>query len=241
LHHVTVCGKTAVIAHGSGSTAEFVRRAFGPALRTAGYQLVTWDDRTGDVRIVADRLAALAASSSARLVGGVSLGAHAAAWVASNRDDLDGVLLALPAWTGPPAATAALSSQAADRVGRDGLRRALEELPSGWVGQELMLAWPAYGETALVDALRRTALSPAPTLGELAAVAAPVGLAAFADDAFHPLAVAQEWLRALPRAALHRLRLSDAAADRGIIGHATVDAWRQALGSTQRPHSRPGS
>jgi len=228
-----------VIAHGSGSTADFVRRAFGRALRAAGYDLVTWDDSTGDVHVVADRLAYLAAHNTARLVGGISLGAHAAAWVAAAQNDLDGVLLALPAWTGPPGSTAARSGHAAESLARDGLERTLSRLSNGgWVGDELVRAWPAHGEDAVVAALRRTAASPAPTLDDLAKVAAPVGIAAFVDDVFHPLVVAEEWRDALPRAALRTMRLADAAADRGIVGQGAVDAWRQALG---QPPSPPAS
>jgi pimeloyl-ACP methyl ester carboxylesterase len=226
----------AVIAHGSGSTADFARRAFGPALRASGYELVTWDERTGDVHVATDRLAELATRAGARIVGGISMGAHAAAWVAAGRRDLDGVLLALPAWTGPPGATAELSGAAAGALARDGLARTLDRfVRSGWVDwvrRELAEAWAAwsagsaYDEEALVAALLRTASSPAPTLDELAKIAAPVGIAAFVDDAFHPLDVAREWQRAIPRAALRTLRLADAEADRGAVGQAAVDAWR---------------
>ncbi len=224
----------AVIAHGSGSTADFVQRAFGPALQAAGYELVTWDDRTGDVAVVTNRLADLAARSRARIIGGISLGAHAAAWAAAGRADLDGVLLALPAWTGPPGATAALSGLAAESLSREGLDRVLGRFAAGgWVGGELVRAWSAYGQQRVVAALRQAAASPAPSAEDLGRVAAPAGVVAFVDDPLHPVGVADEWCRALPRTAMRRLRLVDAESDRGAIGRAVVDAWQAATGPSR--------
>ena len=66
---------------GSGSTADFVTRAFGPALDAAGFTLAVADPQPGP-GLVAAAFAALdraAARYDVRLVGGVSLGAHVAA------------------------------------------------------------------------------------------------------------------------------------------------------------------
>jgi hypothetical protein len=87
---------TAVIAHGLGSNADFIRKAFGRSLLTAGYDLVTWDDQSGDIETITDELGRLAVATGAELVGGVSLGGHAAVRWAAGRDDLHGVLVALP-------------------------------------------------------------------------------------------------------------------------------------------------
>ncbi len=217
--------RTAVVAHGSGSTVDFVRRAFDGPLRAAGYELVTFDDRSGDVDALAGRMGELADSSGASLVGGVSLGAHAAVRVASTRPHLSGALLALPAWTGSPGAVAALSALAADEVELDGLSPVLARLePYGWVGAELALAWPSYGQEALVAALRATARSAGPSEAELSALAVPAGVVALAGDPYHPLDVARRWVELVPRAALEVVDGSEVAADPAALGRAALAA-----------------
>jgi hypothetical protein len=225
---VGAADRVAVLAHGSGSTADFVRRAFGRACAAARLELVTWDDRTGDVDVVAAELGRLATATGARVVGGVSLGAHAAARWAAGRD-LDGVLLALPAWSGPPGAAAALSLWAADDIERRGLPAVLGDLRGqGWVGAELAVAWHRYGETTLLQALRATAASSGPSSQTLARVEAPTGVLALAGDAFHPEQVAVAWTSALPHAVLARLEPSAPAADIAVLGDSVVRAWLQA-------------
>ena len=134
----------AVVAHGSGSCADFVARAFADPLREAGYGLVTFEDRTGDISVVTARLAALVDEHRAQLVGGVSLGAHAAVHVAASRPGLAGVLLVMPAWTGPPGTVAALSSLAAAELEVAGLPSVLERLRST-LGARRVIAGP-YAE-----------------------------------------------------------------------------------------------
>ncbi|HEY9388141.1 MAG TPA: alpha/beta hydrolase, partial [Mycobacteriales bacterium] len=81
----TADGPVAAMLPGSGSTADFVTRAFGPALDAAGFTLAVADPQPGP-GLVAAAFAALdraAARYDVRLVGGVSLGAHVAArWAA---------------------------------------------------------------------------------------------------------------------------------------------------------------
>jgi pimeloyl-ACP methyl ester carboxylesterase len=222
-------GRTAVVAHGCGSTADLVRRAFARPLASTGLDLVAFDDRTGDVDAVTERLGDLVDDLGAVLVGGISLGAHAAVRVAARRPGLEGVLLALPAWTGPPGAVAALSGSAADEVERAGLEAVLALLADGgWVGRELALAWPAYGEAALVSCLRATAPSAGPTESELGSLAMPVGIAALADDPYHPLDVAQRWSELIPRTGLRVVDPGTIAADRSAVGWAAVQAWKLA-------------
>lgn len=221
----------AVVAHGSGSSPDFVRRAFGPALDDAGFALVTVDERSGDVSVVLAALRSAVESTSAALVGGVSLGAHAAAMLAAERGDLAGVLLVLPAWTGRPGAVARLSDAAADEVERQGLAAAVTRVADqGWVGAELAAAWPGYGQAGLVRALRATALSAGPDDATLAAISAPVGLVGLRDDPFHPVEVARRWAGLVPRSALEELGGDAPGADRGVLGRAAVRAWRRACG-----------
>jgi hypothetical protein len=120
----------AVVLPGAGSTAEFVTRAFGPPLAEAGYALVTADLEAGPDLVPA----ALAGLDEAvrryrvRLAGGVSLGAQLAVrWAAGSAAaaGLHGLLLALPAWSGPPGAVAAVSAVAAAEVEAYGVAGAL--------------------------------------------------------------------------------------------------------------------
>lgn len=220
-------GPVAVLLAGAGSSADFVRRAFGPAL--ADHELVAVPPSPGPA-VVSAAYAALDAAAAAygsrlRLVGGVSLGAHLAARWAAGRS-LDGLLLALPAWTGAPGAVAAATGAAADQVDRLGTAGALAAAQAGgvgWVAEELAAAWPAYGGL-LAPTLRAAAGTPGPSVAELRALEVPAGVVAFADDPLHPLAVAEQWAALLPRAALRRLRLADLATDRSPLGAAAQAA-----------------
>jgi pimeloyl-ACP methyl ester carboxylesterase len=275
-------GNVAVLLPGAGSSADFLRRAFGPALRSAGYELVAVSPAPGP-DVVTGLYAALDAAAAEhgpalRLVGGVSLGAHVATrWAAAlpppahlqqvrpaaapgstapgstapgsaaatgadptgaaggrgtGASGLVGVLAALPAWTGVPGPVAAATAASAATVERVGTAAALERAAAGpgavrWVADELAAAWPAYG-TRLAASLRAAAAADGPTPAELAALRVPVGVVAFTDDPMHPVAVAQEWVRVIPRGGLARLRLADLGADRAVLGTAAVAAWTQA-------------
>jgi pimeloyl-ACP methyl ester carboxylesterase len=216
-----------LLAHGAGSSAEFVGRAFAGPLAAAGYRLACWDQRGSDVD---EDFAAAAHASGALLVGGVSRGAHAAARWASGRDGLEGVLLVMPAWTGPAGPVAAGSARSAEEIDRDGLRAVLQRLEReqpGWVADELVRAWPAYGD-ALTRALREASTAGGPTPRELTSIRVPVGLVALADDALHPEQVAQTWLKLLSRAALRLLDAQAPAVDRSVLGWKAMAAWQQA-------------
>jgi pimeloyl-ACP methyl ester carboxylesterase len=221
----------ALIAHGSGSTADFVVRAFGDPLAAAGYRLVTWD-RRGSIEDAAADLAALAKTEDVALVGGVSLGATLAVDYASRATRrLDGVLVALPPWLGPAGEVARLSANAADRIERDGLAATLDGIEQSavrWVAKEIRAAWTAYGEHAIVTELRQTAAMTGPSRELLAQCTAPVGLVALADDPFHPADVAAQWCDAISRAAVETLPLT--APDEGVavIGAMALRALRLA-------------
>ena len=223
-----------MVLPGAGSSADFVRRAFLGPLRAAGYGLVAPEPVPGPDLVRASFRALDAAVAEhgrrLRLVGGVSLGAHTAArWAAACGPGLDGVLLALPAWTGPPGPVAVATAASADLVERLGTAGALAAAGTavGWVAAELAAAWPAYGD-GLAASLRAAAAAPGPTPAELAALPVAAGLAAFADDPLHPVAVAREWAAAIPRSALSELPLSAPAADRALLGTATLAALAQA-------------
>jgi pimeloyl-ACP methyl ester carboxylesterase len=221
--------QVAVILPGAGSSCGFVTRVFAGPLREAGYVLVAPPPVPG-AGLVAGAFEALDAAARTygarlRLVGGISLGAHVAARWAGRGPGLDGVLLALPAWTGAPAAVAAATSAAADTVDRLGTAGALAAAGDavGWVADELAAAWPGYG-TGLAASLRAAAAAPGPSRAELAALAVPAGVVAFTDDPLHPAAVAREWAATAPYAALRELPLSAPAEDRTVLAHAALAA-----------------
>jgi len=233
----------AVVLPGSGSSVDFVRRAFGPPLAAAGYALVVPAPVPGSgvVAAAAAGLDDAVRRYGARLVGGISLGAHVAVrWAATAPAaapgrGLAGVLVALPGWTGPPGATAGASAAAAAevlRLGTDGaLRRARGGGGPAWVADELAAAWPGYGDQ-LAATLRATGAAAGPDPTELRRVGVPVGVVGFRDDPLHPAAVAAEWSAALPRSAVEWLRVADPAADRAVLGAAAVRAWRRAAART---------
>ncbi|MBW4722508.1 alpha/beta fold hydrolase [Saccharothrix obliqua] len=213
---------------GTGSDEVFVRSVFAGPCVAAGLALVAPESRS-----VAAHFAALDAAWRGKplVVGGVSLGAHIAArWAVRYPERCAGVVVALPAWTGPAAgAPAALAARAsADSVDGQGLAAALAGV-DGWVGDELRRAWPRYG-AALPGVLREAAASAAPTAEELRGLAVPVGIAACVDDPVHPLEVAEAWHAALPRAALRTTTLVAVGADRAALGRAALDAYRAAAG-----------
>jgi pimeloyl-ACP methyl ester carboxylesterase len=238
----------AVVLPGSGSTAEFVARAFAGPLAAAGRALVTADPpppRPG-VRDPADAWGRALDELTTRqeppaLVGGVSLGAHAAArWAVRRPGATGGLLLVMPAWTGPPDAVAAVSGATADEIDRVGVEavlarlRALTAEPSetAWVVDELHTAWRRRGRAALVAELRGVAGSRGPDTGELQGVAVPCGVVALAGDPLHPSSVAANWAARLPVAGLVTVDHPAVAADRATLGSAALRALAAAVPPT---------
>lgn len=188
-----------VILHGAGSTPEFVLRAFGPRTRDLGWELLAPDVRG---LTMAQAVAAIAAAEP-EVVGGVSLGAHAAAFYATaHRVRLYAVM---PAWIGQPEAVAALTEHTAaeiDSVGVRAVLRRIREAGDDWITSELARAWSSSPD--LAAQLRVAAAQPAPTPADLAHISGPATVVALADDPTHPLAVARAWSRHIP-APLHVL------------------------------------
>ncbi|WP_064742843.1 alpha/beta fold hydrolase [Pseudonocardia spinosispora] len=231
----------AVLLPGSGSDEVFVRAAFTDPLRTLGYDVhaPAPGSGAGVVQSYLDALDEAAKRGVPLVVGGVSLGAQVAArWAAarSSRGDrtVVGLLLALPAWTGPPSdAPAALAaSLTASAVRRDGLAAtvaATRAQTPDWLGAELARAWSGHG-SGLADSLDAAAASPGPDAADLTALRVPVGLVGMTDDPIHPLSVAEDWLTHLPRAALVTMPLRELGADPANLGRAATTAWLRAGG-----------
>ena len=224
---------TAVVAHGAGSSADFVRRAFAAPLAEVGYDVVSWDRRT-PVESAAGEFADLVARSSATLVGGVSVGAILAIGYAIAHPQLDGMLVALPP---PPPSTSETDADSPGDLAEFIGRATRDAVP--WVADEIRAAWPAYGLDGLLRELRSAAVANPPAAEELAACQPPVGVVALADDPVHPAAVAEAWRQAMPHAALETVQLHEPAAGVSVIGAAAVRAWQRARRSTCQNHTLP--
>jgi pimeloyl-ACP methyl ester carboxylesterase len=203
----------------------FVRSVFTEPLSQVGLHLHAPATRT-----LEDHLAAFdeAAQRHPIVAGGVSLGAHLAAlWAVRNPGRCAGLLLALPAWTGPaqdaPAAIAARIS--AEAVAEHGIDQALSGT-NGWLHEELNRAWRRYGD-GLVSHFEEASTTPAPTEAELRTLDVPTGIAACTDDPVHPFEIACQWATALPRAALATTTLRQLGNDRASLGRAVVKAWQR--------------
>ncbi|HET6711996.1 MAG TPA: alpha/beta hydrolase [Amycolatopsis sp.] len=220
---------------GTGSDEVFVRAVFAEPLRALGVPLIAPSPPPGAA--LADgylaTLDTLADEHGELLVGGISFGAHLAAeWAVRNPARCGGLLAALPAWNGAPGpAPASLAATlTADLVAASGVDAALAQTAGSpdWLRAELDRAWRRHGD-GLAGSLRAAAGRPAPSLADLAALAAPAGIGTCTDDPIHPTKVASAWAGALPRAALGETTLTALGADREALGRATVLAFLRAL------------
>lgn len=209
---------------GTGSDADFARRAFGPACAALDlpFLAVEPDPRA----VVASCRAALdtAARSGAVLAAGISLGAAIAVeWACGRADSAFGVIAALPGWTGPDAAgcPAALSAAAtAEQLRTDGLDAVVARMRASsppWLAAALTQSWTAQWPH-LPQALDEAAAYPWPASETLAALPVPATVVAAVDDPVHPIAVAEQWADLIPRADLHRITLAELGADPGVLG-----------------------
>ncbi len=222
-------GTVALLGHGAGSAAGFLSRAF-PAARLGVAECRYLDDRSGSQHLIVHQMRTAAEQLHGPLiVGGVSLGGHAAAELLASPDpphNVVGSLVCLPAWTGAPDAVAAMTASAAAEVSRVGIRGVLDGLdPSDWVAGELAEAWRDRGADALAAELESAARQVAPTAAQLARIQVPVGILALDDDPLHPLSVALAWHSAIPRSAVGVLARGEPAVDRAVF----ADRARQAL------------
>jgi pimeloyl-ACP methyl ester carboxylesterase len=192
-----------LLAHGAGSSIDAVRRLLGGLAPGAAEIAV---DSRGSALDVVDRLTTAAHGHRVVVAGGISLGAHAVALWAHPGGSAEGLVLALPAWTGEPGAVAALTRSTAQDVTTRGRDAVLAEIrgaaPDDWVTDELSTAWAGYTDAELVAALEAAASSAGPTLAELGTIRVPCAVVALADDPLHPLDVAEEWAAAIPRSRL---------------------------------------
>ncbi|MDL9947733.1 alpha/beta fold hydrolase [Gordonia sp. ABSL11-1] len=220
---------------GTGSDADYVRRAFGPAADESGLTLVALEPSE---RLVADhlrRLDELADVYGPPVVGGVSIGAAIAlAWALQN--PCGGVWAALPAWTGDPAtAPAAWSATATARaLQSDGLEHTIAMMSATsppWLAAELGRSWRAL-HPRLLDQLAEAASFRAPGLDDIATLTAPIAVTIAVDDPVHPGQVGRDWATAAPRSSLTEVGLEDWGNDPSILGFACARGWSAMRGPT---------
>jgi pimeloyl-ACP methyl ester carboxylesterase len=209
---------------GTGSDADFARRAFGPACAALDlpFLAVEPDPRA----VVASCRAALdtAARSGPVLAAGISLGAAIAVeWACAQPGSVFGVIAALPAWTGAdvsgcPAALSAAATAAQLRAdGLDAVIHRMRESSPPWLADALTRSWTTQWPH-LPQALEEAAAYAWPTPETLAAVPVPTTVVTAVDDPVHPLAVAEQWVDLIPRAELRRITLAQLGADPAILG-----------------------
>ncbi|MCV7108050.1 alpha/beta fold hydrolase [Mycolicibacterium chitae] len=232
---VDLRGVRTVLLPGTGSDDDYVRRAFGPALRSVGAVLVAPAPEPGTLIAGYRRALDDAAAVGPVAVGGVSLGAAVAlAWALEHPDCAVAVLAALPAWSGDPreapgAATARLS---AHQLRSDGLAAAtalMQQSSPAWLADELTRSWAGLWP-ALPDAMEEAAGYVAPTRAELTRLRTPLAVASASDDPVHPLHVGVEWVENAPTAALRTVTLAQIGADPSALGAACVAALRELSG-----------
>jgi pimeloyl-ACP methyl ester carboxylesterase len=222
-----------VLLPGTGSDANYLERAFSPALRDAGADLRAHDPQPG--RLIDGYWAACdeAAREHAIAVGGVSIGAAVAVrWALTNPDRCLAVLAALPAWTGWPGdAPAAISARhTAQILRRDGLSATTSQMRASspaWLAAELTRSWLRQWPD-LPAAMEEAAAYAGPTLAELQQLNVPMSVVAAVDDPIHPLDVATEWVTAAPRAALRTVSLGDFGPNPPILGRLSLAALPEA-------------
>lgn len=228
-----------VLLPGSGSTPEFVRRAFSDVARPATSgdlpaRTVVVDSRSGDPFLMADRLATTAAELTANgtsitTVCGVSIGAHAIAiWAAESGVRDCPLLLVMPAWTEDPGPVGAATLHAAHRIQAHGIAEDLRQLrlayPQDWVVDELERAWPLFTEAELAAAFTRTAAAPGPGHARLASIRCPTAVVGLRDDPMHPAEVAATWAATIPCATLVELDRQSPTGDAAVLGRAGLTA-----------------
>jgi pimeloyl-ACP methyl ester carboxylesterase len=233
-----------VLAHGVGSSARFVAAAFAGPVVGSGGRLIAYDLRGHGGSVVARDVAdhhldvhvadlaavvtSVAGGSPPAVVGGISLGGHAAVrLVASGAVTPGGVLACLPAWTGPATPGEGPHAAVAAQVAAIGIAGILVQLRedralAGWLRRTLVTDYARHDPASLEAALRALDGGVAPAAEELAALAAPLGVVAWPDDPGHPMAVAERWVALAPRAALTTVTIGAMEAGLERLGEAAV-------------------
>lgn len=233
-----------LVAHGAGSSAQFVLDAFDGVARTHGWALTAYDLRghvdsspapdvgDHDIDVHAGDLASLAAAERPDVLGGISIGASAAAIVSARGVvDLSGLLLCMPAWTGTATAGEGPHAMIAARVAREGVAPMVADALADtsvrpWLRDVLARDLPAHDPASIVAVLTSLDGGRAAGAEDLAAIRVPTVVAGWPGDPGHPWEVATAWLRLLgtDRVGLARLTLDALDGDVGAFGRTVFGA-----------------
>ena len=241
---------TILLAHGAGSSGAAARALLGSTLD--GHRVITVEDRSGDVEDVAARIAAASRTTpQVTHVIGISLGAHAVArWAVAqpHRECLS--VCILPAWTGPPDSTAALTSMAAREIKTlgipDTLRRIREASPAMDITRVLQMGWDSYTSDSLATAMQAASASRSIDALDLVHLQGPMSVVGWLGDPLHPAATALRWSAAAPRtrlamAAYPNVKLLQQAvrSATGLPGRTPPLDPEQPATSSSKPHPVP--
>ncbi|MBD0020883.1 alpha/beta hydrolase [Gordonia pseudamarae] len=227
---------------GTGSDADYVQRAFGPAATRLGLELIASQPADD---LVAGHLAVLdeaARNHRSILVGGVSIGAALAVRWALTRElsapdptvgRCAGILAALPPWSGddrhaPARASATATADSIRDLGLEATISAMRASSPAWLADELARSWAFFGDR-LESQLRQAAAFVSPRTDEIARLRTPLAITASLDDPIHPLLVARAWCEAAPRAAVTELPLAEWGTDPALLGDTTARTWTALL------------
>jgi pimeloyl-ACP methyl ester carboxylesterase len=218
-----------VIAHGAGSSARFIVDAFAGPVLASGRRLVTFDLRGHggsdpardpahhhlDVHAADVRTVVSSVVGPIDVVGGVSLGGHAAVRaVASRRVRGEVVLACLPAWTGLADAGVGPHAAVATEVRAVGIAAVIARLEAAtdlptWLRKVLVRDYRSHDPASLTAALLSLDGGVAPGSEELASLQRPLAAVGWPEDPGHPLSVVRHWVDLAPVAALRTMALAD--------------------------------
>ncbi|MGU3294430.1 alpha/beta hydrolase [Williamsia sp. M5A3_1d] len=217
---------------GTGSDADYARRAFTPLADTLGVRLTVVDP--GPDGVVDTYLRALddAAGAEGRVVvAGISIGACVGVRWALGSTSCVGVVAAMPPWlfdgeTAPsPAALSAMATvDLIDRLGTDGAVAQMRANTPPWLGAELARSWTSIG-APLRSHLAEAAAMRTPTAEMVSALGVPLAVVGVRDDPVHPHHFAERWTHLAARSAMRSITFDAWGDDAATIGRAAAAAW----------------
>jgi pimeloyl-ACP methyl ester carboxylesterase len=230
-----------LVAHGVGSSARFVVEAFAGPVLAAGARLIAYDLRghgsssaasdpaTHTLDHHAADIAAVTASLAAppAVLGGISLGGHAAVRAAAQGVESATVLACLPAWTGQAHEGAGPHAVVAAEVRRVGIAAVIDRLRAetsmpAWLRDTLVTDYSRHDPASLTAALVSLDGGRAPNEEELTRLGRPLAVVGWPDDPGHPLTVARRWADLAPGGRLGLLRIGDLSASRARLGEVAM-------------------
>lgn len=235
---------SALIFHGAGSCGATADRLFGALLHRAWspeVRVTCWEDRSGSLDSLVDKGCEYLEQhpGNPSVLGGISLGAHAvmttllrthpSAWPPF-------VIAAMPAWLGPPDATAHVTASTGREIADVGIAQTLRRISADtppsrqWIVDTLAGDWAQYRSEELARALQTAAHQPAPTGVDLESLEVETFIIAVTGDALHPAAIAYRWAEHLPRATIVELNLADIG-ETGFAHPVVIEGLREIIAS----------